>query len=63
MLRVPNFLGGKDTPEGRKKVIAGIPLGRLALPSDIGNAASFLASDDASFVTGVLLDVDGGRTI
>jgi 3-oxoacyl-[acyl-carrier protein] reductase len=44
-------------------VIAGIPMGRLALPADIGNAAAYLAGDDASFITGVLLDVDGGRTI
>ncbi len=61
--RVPSFLGGKDTPEARQKVIAGIPMGRFALPSDIANAAAFLACDDSNFITGVILDVDGGRTI
>lgn len=40
-----------------------IPLGRFALPADIGNAAAFLASDEASMITGAALDVDGGRGI
>ena len=57
-----DFIGG-DSPEKRKRVIAGIPLGRLSKAEDIANAALFLASDEASFVTGVCLEVDGGRCI
>lgn len=57
------FLPGDDTPENRAKVIAGIPLGRLSTPEDVANACLFLASDEASFITGVCLDVDGGRCI
>ena len=54
---------GEDTPEMRAKFIATIPLGRLSLPSDIATAAVFLASDEASFITGACLEVDGGRCI
>ncbi len=43
--------------------LAGIPMGRLAVPTDVANAVLFLASDEASFLTGVCLDVDGGRSI
>jgi 3-oxoacyl-[acyl-carrier protein] reductase len=57
------FLPGEDTPKARAKVIAGIPLGRLSLPLDIANACVFLASDEAAFITGVCLEVDGGRCI
>ncbi|CAN5848540.1 SDR family oxidoreductase [soil metagenome] len=57
-----DFIGG-DSPEKRERVIAGIPLGRLSKAEDIANAALFLASDEASFVTGVCLEVDGGRCI
>lgn len=57
------FLPGDDTPETRAKVIAGIPLGRLSLPIDIAKACGFLASDEAEFITGVCLEVDGGRCI
>jgi 3-oxoacyl-[acyl-carrier protein] reductase len=61
---VADFLpGGQDTEEARAKVIAGIPLGRLSRPLDIAQAAAFLASDEASFITGVALEVDGGRCI
>ena len=56
------FMGG-DTPELRAKFIATIPLGRLSRPSDVASAAVFLASDDAVFVTGACLEVDGGRCI
>jgi 3-oxoacyl-[acyl-carrier protein] reductase len=56
-------MGGTDTPEGRAKITAGIPLGRLATPADVANAASFLASDEASFITGIELPVDGGRAL
>jgi 3-oxoacyl-[acyl-carrier protein] reductase len=57
-----DFIGG-DSPEKRAKVIEGIPLGRLSTPLDIANAALFLASDEAEFLTGVCLEVDGGRCI
>ena len=57
------FLPGDDTPESRAKVIAGIPLGRLSRPLDIAKACGFLASDEAEFITGVCLEVDGGRCI
>lgn len=57
------FLGKADTPENRAEVEAGIPLGRLSRPEDIANAALYLASDEAAFITGVALEVDGGRCI
>lgn len=57
------FMGMPDTPENREKFLATIPLGRLSQPRDIANAALYLASDEADFITGVVLEVDGGRTI
>jgi 3-oxoacyl-[acyl-carrier protein] reductase len=54
---------GEDTPEIRAKFLATIPLGRFSTPEDIGNAACFLCSDEASMITGVALEVDGGRVI
>ena len=57
-----SFLG-EDTPEMRAKFLATIPLGRFSTPQDIGNAAAFLASDEAAMLTGVALEVDGGRCI
>ncbi len=57
------FMGMPDTPENRAKFLATIPLGRMSRPSDIANAALYLASDDAEFITGVELPVDGGRTV
>lgn len=54
---------GQDSPELRAKFVSTIPLGRLAQPLDIANAAVFLASDEASLVTGACLDVDGGRSV
>jgi len=57
------FMGLPDTPENRAKFVATIPLGRLSTPEDVAGAAVYLASDEASFVTGVVLEVDGGRTI
>ncbi|PDT01633.1 SDR family oxidoreductase [Rhizobium chutanense] len=57
------FMGLPDTPENRSKFLASIPLGRLCEPEDMANAALYLASDEASFITGVILEVDGGRTI
>ncbi len=58
-----DFMGIPDTPENRAKFIATIPMGRLSVPRDIANAAVFLASEEASFLTGLELPVDGGRTI
>ena len=57
------FMGVPDTPQNRQKFIATIPMGRLAKPLDVANAALFLASDDAAFVNGVCLEVDGGRCV
>ena len=54
---------GEDTPEKRAVFRASIPLGRLSTPLDIANAALWLASDEAEFITGVALEVDGGRCI
>jgi 3-oxoacyl-[acyl-carrier protein] reductase len=58
-----DFMGVPDTPENRARFIATIPMGRLSVPKDIANAAVFLASEEASFLTGLELPVDGGRTI
>ncbi|MGL4405776.1 MAG: SDR family oxidoreductase [Notoacmeibacter sp.] len=54
---------GEDTPEKRALFRASIPLGRLSQPEDIANAALYLVSDEASLITGVALEVDGGRCI
>jgi len=54
---------GDAIDEGVERLISTIPLGRLCEPEDIGAAAAFLASDDAAFITGVTLPVDGGRTV
>ena len=58
-----SFMGVPDTPENRARFISTIPLGRLCEPDDVAGAALYLASDDACFITGVNLEVDGGRTI
>lgn len=55
------FMGQLDTPEARAKFVASVPLGRMSTPADIANACLFLAEDRTSFLTGVLLPVDGGR--
>ena len=57
------FMGMPDTPENRRKFLATIPLGRFSKPRDIANAALYLASDEAEFITGVILEVDGGRCV
>ena len=54
---------GEDTPEIRAKFLATIPIGRFSQPEDMGNAACFLCSDEAAMITGVALEVDGGRCI
>ena len=56
------FMGG-DTAEARARFLATIPLGRFSTPEDIGHAACFLCSDEASMITGVAMEVDGGRCI
>jgi 3-oxoacyl-[acyl-carrier protein] reductase len=54
---------GEDTPEVRARFLASIPIGRFSTPEDMGAAAAFLCSDDASMITGVAMEVDGGRCI
>lgn len=54
---------GEDTPERRAEFLATIPLGRFSTPADLGAAACYLCSDDAAMITGVTLEVDGGRCI
>ncbi|NDV51615.1 SDR family oxidoreductase [Yangia sp. PrR003] len=57
------FMGMPDTPENRAKFLATIPMGRFSEPRDVANAALYLGSDEADFITGVILEVDGGRTV
>lgn len=60
---IQDFLPGEDSEATRAKIVATIPMGRLSTPLDIAKATAFLASDDAEFITGVALEVDGGRCI
>ena len=60
---IQDFLPGEDSEETRAKIVATIPLGRLSTALDIAKATAFLASDEAEFITGVALEVDGGRCI
>jgi len=57
-----SFLG-EDTPERRNAFLSTIPIGRFSTPKDLGNAACYLCSDEASMITGSILEVDGGRCI
>ena len=57
------FIGKPDTPENREKFLSTIPLGRLCDPEDVANAVLYLSSDEAGFITGSILDVDGGRSV
>ncbi len=57
-----SFMGG-DTPENRARFLATIPIGRFSTPEDLANAALYLCSDEASMITGVAMEVDGGRCI
>jgi 3-oxoacyl-[acyl-carrier protein] reductase len=59
---LPTFMGG-DSEELREKFRASVPLGRLSTPQDVANAALFFASDEAQFLTGTVLEIDGGRSI
>jgi 3-oxoacyl-[acyl-carrier protein] reductase len=58
-----HFLPAGDAESSRQKVINTIPLGRLSQPMDIAKACAFLASDEADFITGVCMEVDGGRCV
>ena len=58
-----DFMGMPDTPENRAKFVATIPLGRMSRPEDVARAALYLASDEAAFISGVVLEVDGGRCV
>ena len=58
-----SFMGVPDTPDNRAKFVATIPLGRMSRPADIANACVYLAGPESEFLTGVILPVDGGRTI
>jgi 3-oxoacyl-[acyl-carrier protein] reductase len=57
------FMGLPDTPENRAKFISTIPLARMSRPADIANACLYLASDEAEFITGACIEVDGGRCV
>ena len=57
------FMGVPDTPENRARFMATIPLGRMSKPSDIANAALFFADPASAFITGVCMEVDGGRCV
>jgi 3-oxoacyl-[acyl-carrier protein] reductase len=59
---LPTFMGG-DSPELRAQFKATVPLGRFATVADVANAALFLASEEAAFLTGNVLEVDGGRCV
>jgi 3-oxoacyl-[acyl-carrier protein] reductase len=54
---------GEDTPEVRARFLSTIPIGRFSQPEDLGNAACFLCSDEASMITGVCMEIEGGRCI
>ena len=57
-----SFMGG-NTPQKKQAFLSTIPIGRFSNPQDMGNAACFLCSDEASMITGTVLEVDGGRCI
>ncbi len=58
-----DFLGDDDPDSVYKTFKSTVPLGRLAEPRDVANACLFLSSEESDFITGVMLEVDGGRTI
>ena len=60
---LPDFLGSADPTEGRKAFISTVPMGRLSTPEDIATAALFFADDESAFITGTMLEIDGGRCI
>lgn len=60
---LPDFLGNADPAEGRKAFISTVPMGRLSTPEDLATAALFFAADESAFITGTMLEIDGGRCI
>jgi 3-oxoacyl-[acyl-carrier protein] reductase len=60
---MPLFLGHDSSAEAHAKMLSSIPLGRVCQPTDVANTVAFLASDEATYLTGVCLEVDGGRGI
>jgi len=60
---MPLFLGHDTSAEAQERMYSTIPLRRVCQPADVANAASFLASEEATYITGICLDVDGGRGI
>ena len=61
--RFESFTGVRDTPENRAKFLSNVPLGRLCEASDVASACLYFASDESSFVTGINMEVDGGRAV
>ena len=61
--RFEAFSGMPDTPENRAKFLSNVPLGRLCEASDVASACLYFASDESSFVTGINMEVDGGRAV
>jgi 3-oxoacyl-[acyl-carrier protein] reductase len=57
------FAGGALTEEAKKRFMASIPLGRFSTPLDVANACLYLASDEAEFISGVCIEVDGARCV
>ena len=57
------FAGGALTEEAKKRFLATVPLGRFSTPLDVANACLYLASDEASFISGVCIEVDGARCV
>ena len=61
--RFEAFTGVPNTPENQAKFLSNVPLGRLCEASDVASACLFFASDESSFVTGINMEVDGGRAV
>ena len=61
--RFEAFTGMPNTPENQAKFVSNVPLGRLCEASDVASACLYLASDESSFVTGINMEVDGGRAV
>ena len=61
--RFETFVGVPFTPDNVKNFLGNVPLGRLTDPADVANYCLFLASDEAKFITGTCLEIDGGRGI
>ena len=61
--RFESFTGFPFTPENREKFLSNVPLGRLCEASDVAAACLFFASDESAFITGINMEVDGGRAV